>query len=113
MRKLFHTKVVAVLSAAVVSVGALIAQAPTTGANPYIPEQTQDNAEFAIADGYIVKQLDCTPDLSPVFDSITWDPPGFTPEGGSGIIHDANPALGGQFAAKWAGDYWDVEYQFC
>ena len=29
------------------------------------------------------------------------------------MIHDANPALGGQFAAKWAGDYWDVEYQFC
>ncbi len=29
------------------------------------------------------------------------------------MIHDANPALGSQFAAEWAGDYWDVEYQFC
>jgi hypothetical protein len=114
MRKPFHSGVVAaVLSVVTVSLCALIAQAPAAGANPYTPVQTQDNAEFAIADGYIVKQMDCTPDLSPVFDSITWNPPGFTPEGGSGMISDANPALGGPFAARWAGNYWDVEYQFC
>jgi hypothetical protein len=92
---------------------AFIVHAPAAGADPYTPVQTQDNAEFAIADGYIVKQMGCTPELSPVFDSITWNPPGFMPNGGSGMIHDANPALGGAFAARWAGDYWDVEYQFC
>lgn len=113
MRKLFHRRTVAMLSAAAVTVGAMIAFAPAAGADPYTPIQTQDNAEFAIADGYIVKQMVCTPDLSPVFESITWDPPGFTPEGGTGMIHDADPALGGQFAATWAVDHWTVEYQFC
>jgi hypothetical protein len=29
------------------------------------------------------------------------------------MIHDANDALGGQFAATWNGQSWDVEYQFC
>ena len=57
MRKLFHAKVVAVLSAAAVSVGALVTHSPSVGADPYTPVQTQDNAEFAIADGYIVKQM--------------------------------------------------------
>jgi hypothetical protein len=57
--------------------------------------------------------MDCTLDLSPVFSSITWNPPGFTPDGGSGMIHDQNPALGEAFEARWAGNYWDVEYQFC
>jgi hypothetical protein len=113
MRKLFHDRTVAMLSAAALTVGALIAHAPTAGADPYTPVQTQDNAEYAIVDGYIVKQMVCTPDLPPVFESITWDPPGFTPEGGTGMIHDANPALGGQFAATWAVDHWAVEYQFC
>jgi hypothetical protein len=102
MRKLFHAKVVAVLSAAAVSVGALVTHSPSVRADPYTPVQTQDNAEFAIADGYIVKQMNCTPELSPVFESITWDPPGFSPGGGTGMIHDADPALGGQFAAKWS-----------
>jgi hypothetical protein len=82
-------------------------------ADPYTPVQTQDNAEFAIADGYIAKQINCTPGLSPEFQSITWNPPGFTPEGGSGMIHDADPALGGPFSATWAGTYWDIEYQYC
>ncbi|WP_006243467.1 hypothetical protein [Mycolicibacterium tusciae] len=113
MRKSFHAEVVAVLSAAAVTVGALLTHAAAAGADPYTPVQTQDNAEFAIADGYIVKQMNCTPELSPAFESLTWDLPGFTPEGGTGMIHDANPGLGGPFAARWAGDYWDVEYQFC
>lgn len=108
MRMPFRYGVASLMSAA-----AMIAYAPVAPADPYTPVQTQDNAEFAIADGYIIKQINCTPDLSPVFESITWDAPGWTPEGGSGMIHDANPALGGQFAARWAGDYWDVEYQFC
>ena len=28
-----------------------------------LPGQTQDSAEFAIADGYLTKQVDCTPDM--------------------------------------------------
>jgi hypothetical protein len=111
MRKLIHHRTVVVVAAAAVT--ALIAHAPAAGADPYTPVQTQENAEFAIVDGYIVKQMVCTRDLSPVFESITWDSPGFTPEGGTGMIHDANPALGGQFAATWAVDNWAVEYQFC
>ena len=101
------------LSVAALSVCALVACAPLAAANPYDPVQTQDNAEFAIADGYVTKQMSCTADLSPVFESIDWNPPGFTPDGGSGMIHDANPALGGPFAISWNGAYWDVEYQFC
>jgi hypothetical protein len=113
MRKPFHHRAVAVLSAIAVTVGALVAHAPAAGADPYTPVQTQNNAELAIVDGYIVKQMVCTPELSPAFESITWDPPGFTPEGGTGVIHDANPGLGGPFAATWAVDHWAVEYQFC
>ncbi|MGE0216880.1 hypothetical protein [Mycolicibacterium sp.] len=103
----------AVLAVAAIGAGAVIATAPTAPANPYLPEPTEDSAEFAIADGYIVKQTGCTPELSPAFESVVWDPPGFTPEGGTGMIIDANPALGGAFAVRWAGDHWDVEYQFC
>ena len=102
-----------ILSMVALGACAFVAYAPVAAADPYTPVQTQDNAEFAIADGYIVKQMDCTPDLSPVFSSITWNPPGFTPDGGSGMIHDQNPSLGGAFEARWAGNYWDVEYQFC
>ncbi|MBY0288791.1 MAG: hypothetical protein K2X52_16840 [Mycobacteriaceae bacterium] len=110
MRKPFHCGAVAVLSAAAV---ALTAYAPAAGADPYTPAQTQDSAEFAIADGYIAMQAVCTPDVSPVFESVTWDAPRFTPEGGTGMIHDANPDLGGHFAATWSGENWAVEYQFC
>jgi len=108
MRKLFHCGAVAVLSAAT-----LVVLAPAAGADPYTPAQTQESAEFAIADGYIAMQTICTPDLTPVFQSVTWDDPGFTPEGGTGMIHDADPALGGQFKATWAVENWAVEYQFC
>ena len=94
-------------------IGACVFSAPLASADPYTPVQTQDNAEFAIADGYIAKQINCTPDMPPTFESITWNPPGFTPAGGSGMIHDADPALGGPFVATWAGNYWDIEYQYC
>ena len=106
MRKLFHYGAVALLAA-------LVVQAPVAGADPYTPAPTQESAEFAIADGYIAMQTICTPDRTPNFQSVTWDDPGFTPEGGTGIIHDADPALGGQFKATWAVDNWSVEYQFC
>lgn len=98
---------------AVIIAGTLAVSLPIASADPYTPVQTQDNAEFAIADGYIAKQIACTPDLSPVFESITWNPPGFTPAGGSGMINDADPALGGPFVATWAGSSWDIEYQYC
>ncbi len=113
MKVVIHGRIGALLSMAAVTVSALIMTAPAAIANPYLPVQTQDSAEFSIADGYIVKQMDCTPELSPVFDSVTWNPPGFLPDGGSGMIHDANPNLGGPFAITWNGSYWDVEYQFC
>lgn len=112
MRKLFDSTAV-VLSAAAVSVGALVVHAPAAGADPYTPVQTQESAEFAIADGYLAMQTVCTPDRTPVFESVTWDDPGFTPDGGTGMIHDADHALGGQFKATWAVDNWSVEYQFC
>jgi hypothetical protein len=110
MRKPFRCRAVAVLSAAAV---ALAVHTPSAGADPSAPAQTQESAEIAIADGYIAMQEICTPDLSPVFESVTWDSPGFTPEGGTGMIHDANPDLGGHFAATWSGENWAVEYQFC
>ncbi|MET0898292.1 MAG: hypothetical protein ABWY45_10310 [Mycobacterium sp.] len=87
--------------------------APSTPADPAIPAQTQDSAEWAIADGYATKQVECTPDSPPAFESIAWDEPGFTPEGGAGMITDANPQLGGRFVATWATDYWAVEYMYC
>jgi hypothetical protein len=110
MRTPFRRGAMAVLPAAA---AALTAYAPAAGADPHTPERTQDSAEVAIADGYIAVQTVCTPDLSPVFQSVTWDTPGFTPEGGTGMIHDANPDLGGHFAATWSGENWTVEYQFC
>lgn len=87
--------------------------APATLADPAVPAQTQDSAEWAIAEGYKAKQVECTPDLAPSLQSIVWDAPGFTPDGGTGMITDANPALGGQFTATWATDYWAVEYMYC
>ncbi|BBX02535.1 hypothetical protein BST36_11285 [Mycolicibacterium moriokaense] len=110
MLKPFHSRAAAAMVAG--GLCALVVSAPPAGADNE-PVPTQDNAVYAIADGYIAKQNACTPELTPFFESITWDPPGFTPEGGTGMIHDANDALGGQFAATWNGQSWDVEYQFC
>lgn len=100
------------LGLAVITLSAC-ASAPPTLADPAVPAQTQDSAEWAIADGYIAKQIECTPDMAPTFESIAWDPPGFTPDGGTGMITDANPQLGGQFTATWASDQWAVEYLYC
>jgi hypothetical protein len=96
------------------AVGAcLVANVPVAAANPYIPADTQDSAEFTIANGYIAKQIGCTPNTPASFDYVEWYPPGFTPGGGSGMIHDANPSLGGEFSAHWNGAYWDVDYLYC
>lgn len=74
----------------------------------------QATAERAIIDGYVKKQVGCTPTMPPNPVSVSWDPPGFTPGvGGSGLIHDANPALGGQFRADYLDGRWHVEYLYC
>lgn len=74
----------------------------------------QATAERAIIDGYVKKQVGCTPTMPPHPVSIAWDPPGFTPGvGGSGLIHDANPALGGQYRADYADGRWRIEYLYC
>ncbi|CAN5359324.1 hypothetical protein BH11ACT7_BH11ACT7_27330 [soil metagenome] len=101
------------LVGAVVITSSACAPEPPAVADPSIPAQTQASAEWAIEDGYIAKQIECTPDSPPAFRSIAWDAPGFTPDGGSGMITDANPQLGGQFTARWATDSWAVEYLYC
>ena len=90
------------------------------GANALCPNDPapdggdQTTAEQKIVDGYIKKQINCTPDLPPNPQSVTWDPPGFTPYvGGSGAIHDANPQLGGQYRADYVNGRWHIEYLYC
>ncbi|OSC42128.1 integrase [Mycobacterium decipiens] len=74
----------------------------------------QASAEQRIIDGYIAKQVGCTPDLSPNPQSITWDPPGFTPNaGGSGEVNDADPRLGGHFLADYVNGRWHIDYMYC
>ncbi len=74
----------------------------------------QATAEHRIIDGYVKKQLTCTPDLPPNPQSVTWDPPGFAPyAGGSGVIRDANPQLGGQYRADYVNGRWHIEYPYC
>lgn len=74
----------------------------------------QATAEQKIIDGYNAKQVRCTPNLPPNPQSITWDPPGFAPNvGGSGVIHDANPQLGGQYRADYVNGRWHIEYLYC
>jgi len=74
----------------------------------------QATAEQKIIDGYVNKQINCTPDLPPNPQSVTWDPPGFAPNvGGTGVIHDANPQLGGQYRADYVNGRWHIEYLYC
>jgi hypothetical protein len=90
------------------------------GTNASCPTDTppdlgdQATAEQKIRDGYVQKQINCTPSLPPNPQSITWDPPGFAPNvGGSGTIHDANPQLGGQYRADYVNGRWHIEYPYC
>ncbi|OBA71611.1 integrase [Mycobacterium sp. 1554424.7] len=89
----------------------------TTGfcaAEPAPEGGDQVTAEQKIKDGYIQKQINCTPSLPPNPQSITWDPPGFAPNvGGSGVIRDANPQLGGQYRADYVNGRWHIEYPYC
>jgi hypothetical protein len=74
----------------------------------------QATAEQKIIDGYVKKQINCTPNLPPNPQSVTWDPPGFAPYvGGTGVIHDANPQLGGQYRADYVNGRWHIEYPYC
>jgi hypothetical protein len=74
----------------------------------------QATAEQKIIDGYVKKQINCTPDLPPNPQSLTWDPPGFAPYvGGTGVINDANPQLGGQYRADYVNGRWHIEYPYC
>ncbi len=83
-------------------------------ADPVPDAGDQATAEQKIIDGYVAKQMNCTPDLPPNPQSITWDPPGFAPYvGGTGAVHDANPQLGGQYRADYVNGRWHIEYPYC
>lgn len=83
-------------------------------ADPSTDGGDQATAERRVTDGYVTKQASCTPELSANPQSVTWDPPGFTPNtGGSGNIHDANPQLGGHFVADYVNGRWHIDYQYC
>jgi hypothetical protein len=88
---------------------------PNDPAPPNPPDlDDQPTAEQRVIDGYVEKQKGCTPDAPPNPQSVTWDPPGFTPNvGGSGIVNDANPQLGGHFRADWVNGRWHVDYMYC
>ena len=82
--------------------------------NPAPDAGDQTTAEQKIIDGYVKKQINCTPDLPPNPQSVTWDPPGFAPfVGGTGVIHDANPQLGGQYRADYVDGRWHIENPYC
>lgn len=100
---------------ALAAVGQRPCSANTLCANaPAADGGDQAAAERAIIDGYVKKQVGCTPTMPPHPVSIAWDPPGFTPGvGGSGLIHDANPALGGQYRADYVDGRWRIEYLYC
>lgn len=74
----------------------------------------QPTAEQRVIEGYNAKQKGCTPGTPPNPQSVTWDPPGFTPSvGGSGNVNDANPQLGGPFRADWVNGRWHIDYLYC
>jgi hypothetical protein len=74
----------------------------------------QATAERRVIEGYVAKQHGCTPDTPPNPRSVTWDPPGFTPNiGGEGNVIDASPALGGHFRADWVNGQWHIDYMYC
>jgi hypothetical protein len=87
----------------------------------------QADAEQAVTAIYYQVQRGCTPRMSPSLQSISWD--SFHPvAGGTGRIHDANPALGGPFIVTYwnekvgpardsppyrAYGQWGVNLEFC
>jgi hypothetical protein len=74
----------------------------------------QATAEHKVIDGYVQNQTNCSPLLPPNPQSVTWDPPGFAPNvGGTGVVHDANPALGARYRADYVNGRWHIEYPNC
>jgi hypothetical protein len=74
----------------------------------------QATAEQKIIDGYVQNQTNCSPLLPPNPQSVTWDPPGFASfVGGTGVVHDANPALGARYRADYVNGRWHIEYPYC
>ncbi|CAM4190275.1 hypothetical protein MB901379_04359 [Mycobacterium basiliense] len=74
----------------------------------------QATAERQIIDGYVTKQIGCTPDLTPHPQAVNWNPPGFTAYvGGSGNIVDDDSRLGGQFTADYVNGRWHIAYLYC
>jgi hypothetical protein len=107
-------------SAPVNDVALVNARQSMCGANALCPDDPppdggdQATAEHKIIDGYVNKQINCTPNLPPNPQSVTWDPPGFAPSvGGTGVIHDANPQLGGHYRADYVNGRWHIEYPYC
>lgn len=72
------------------SANALCANAPAADGGD------QAAAERAIIDGYVKKQVGCTPNMPPHPVSIAWDPPGFTP-GSAALASFTMPTR------RWAG----------
>lgn len=69
----------------------------------------QATAEQRIIDGYIAKQKGCTPTHSP----SPGIPRFHAKRRGTGNITDADPRLGGHFAADWVDGRWHIEYLYC
>jgi hypothetical protein len=74
----------------------------------------QATAEQKVKDGYVQNQTNCSPLQPPNPQSVNWDPPGFAPNvGGTGVVHDANPALGARYRADYVNGRWHIEYPNC
>lgn len=102
------------LAASLVAASIGAAFAPHAAADVLAGEPDQQGAEKAILAGYVVKEIRCAPGRLPKPQSVAWNPPGFTPRvGGTGMIVDADPSLGGPFQADYVGNGWNIEYQFC
>ncbi len=83
-------------------------------ADPAPDAGDQATAEQKIIDGYVQNQTNCSPLLPPNPQSVTWDPPGFAPYvGGTGVVRDANPALGARYRADYVDGRWHIEYPHC
>ncbi|BDB45191.1 MULTISPECIES: integrase [Mycobacterium] len=83
-------------------------------ASPAADGGDQATAERRIIDGYVAKQAGCTPEATADPQSVTWQPPGFTPNvGGAGNVNDADASLGGHFVAAYVNGRWHIDYQYC
>ena len=92
----------------------LLTSGAPVAADPPPDGGDQATAEQKVIDGYVNKQRNCTPNLPPNPSSVTWDPPGFAPYvGGSGVVHDTNPQLGGVYRADYVNGRWQIEYPYC